>query len=59
MSEAFQSRGFHFLGGKTSGYYGSYIWRVTETKTYEVELPDVIQATAKLLYESSNAQIEI
>ena len=50
ISEAFQSRGFHFLGGKTSGYYGPYIWRATETKTYEVELPDGIQTyTVKML----------
>lgn len=26
-AEAFQSKGFHFLGGRTSGYYGPYIWR--------------------------------
>ena len=43
ITEAFQNRGFHFLGGKTSGYYGPYIWRVTEAKTFEVELPDGIQ----------------
>lgn len=50
VAKAFQSRGFHFLGGKTSGYYGPYIWRTTETKTYEVELPDGIQTyTVKLL----------
>lgn len=50
IAEAFQSRGFHFLGGKTSGYYGPYIWRTTETKTYEVELPDGVQTyTVKLL----------
>ena len=48
--EAFQSRGFYFMGGRTSGYYGPYIWRTTETKTYEVELPDGVQAyTIKLM----------
>ena len=46
----FQSRGFRFLGGRTSGYYGPYIWQTTETRTYEVELPDGIQPyTVKLL----------
>lgn len=46
----FESRGFHFLGGRTSGYYGPYAWRTTETQTYEVELPDGIQQyTVKLL----------
>lgn len=42
-AEAFQSRGFHFLGGLTSGYYGPYIWRTAERRTFEVELPDGIQ----------------
>lgn len=50
ITEAFRSRGLHFLGGRTSGYYGPYVWRTTEAKTYEVELPDGIQAyTVKLL----------
>lgn len=46
----FQSHGLHFLGGKTGGYYGPYIWRSTETVTYEVELPHGVQTYAvKLL----------
>lgn len=50
VAEAFQSRGFSFLGGTTSGYYGPYIWRVTQTQAFEVELPDGIQTyTVKLL----------
>lgn len=50
ITEAFRDRGFYFLGGITSGYYGPYIWRVTKAKTFEVELPDGIQAyTVKLL----------
>lgn len=49
-ADAFQNRGFHFLGGRTSGYYGPYIWQVTEPKTFEVELPDGIQTyTVKML----------
>lgn len=39
-AECFLSCGFHFLGGKTSGYRGPYVWKSTETKTYEVELPE-------------------
>lgn len=50
VAEVFQSRGLYFLGGITGGYYGPYIWRTMETKTYEVELPDRIQPyTVKLL----------
>lgn len=46
----FHSHGLHFLGGKTGGYYGPYIWRTTETATYDVELPDGAQTYAvKLL----------
>ncbi len=50
VARAFESRGFHFLGGLTSGYYGPYIWRTTETKTYQVELPEGVQTyTVRLL----------
>lgn len=50
VAEAFQSRGFHFLGGKTGGFYGPYIWLTTQLKTFEVELPDGIQTyTVKML----------
>ncbi len=46
----FQRRGFYFLGGKTGGYYGPYVWKTTESETYDVELPDGIQPyTVKLL----------
>ena len=37
LVDLFESRGLHFLGGKTGGYYGPYIWRTTETVTYDVE----------------------
>lgn len=50
IADTFQSRGLHFMGGKTSGYYGPYIWRKTETVSYDVELPGGIQTYAvKLL----------
>ena len=43
IAEAFRSRSFHFLGGKTGGYYGPYIWKITETRQYDVELPNGVQ----------------
>lgn len=50
LVKLFMNRGLHFMGGKTSGYYGPYIWRTTETVSYDVELPDGIQTyTVKLL----------
>lgn len=46
----FERRGYHFLGGKTSGYFGPYIWKTTETVTYDVELPNgTAQYTVNLL----------
>lgn len=44
LAELFQRRGLHFLGGMTSGYYGPYVWKITETVTYDVELPDGVQS---------------
>lgn len=50
LVKLFMNRGLHFMGGKTSGYYGPYIWRTTEMVSYDVELPDGIQTyTVKLL----------
>jgi len=50
VAGAFQRGGFHFLGGKTGGYYGPYVWKTTETKTYDVQLPEGTQPyTVKLL----------
>ena len=43
LVDLFESRGLHFLGGKSSGYYGPYIWRTTEYVSYDVELPDGVQ----------------
>lgn len=40
----FAEHGLHFLGGKTSGYYGPYIWRTTETVSYQVALPSGMQS---------------
>lgn len=43
LVDLFESRGLHFLGGKTGGYYGPYIWRTTETVSYDVDLLDGVQ----------------
>ena len=44
LARIFREKGYQFLGGKTGGYYGPYIWKTTEAETFEVELPDGIQA---------------
>lgn len=50
IAQSFESRELRFLGGETSGYYGPYVWRTTETVSYDVELPGGIQTYAvKLL----------
>ena len=43
ISKVFQQKNYHFLGGKTAGFWGPYIWKTTESKTYEVKLPDGVQ----------------
>ena len=43
IAKAFRNKSYHFLGGKTGGYWGPYIWSTTESKTYDVELPDGTQ----------------
>ena len=40
---AFERGGLHFLGGRTSGYYGPYVWRTTTPASYAVELPEGVQ----------------
>ena len=44
LADAFRQWGLHFLGGKTGGYYGPYIWKTSETVSYDVELPDGVQS---------------
>lgn len=43
ISAAFRDRGYHFLGGRTGGYWGPYIWKTTESATYDVALPGGVQ----------------
>lgn len=50
LVELFRKQGLSFMGGKSSGYYGPYIWRTTETVSYDVELPGGVRSYAvKLL----------
>ncbi len=39
----FQEKGYSFLGGDTSPFYGPYIWKHTEQKSYQVKIPDGVQ----------------
>lgn len=43
LQKLFEKIGYHFLGGRTAGYLGPYIWRKNKTIEYEVELPNGIQ----------------
>lgn len=52
IAEAFSSRALHFLGGRTGGYYGPYIWRTSERKQYRVELPGGVQDYAVVLLDN-------
>lgn len=40
LSDGFKRRGYHFLGGRTSPYYGPYVWKRTERHIFDVDLPD-------------------
>ncbi len=39
LTGIFNDLGLSYLGGRTCGYYGPYIWRETAETTYEVEIP--------------------
>lgn len=43
VKQLVNDKGYEFLGGKTSGYYGPYIWKSSSKETYEVELPSGIE----------------
>lgn len=46
-----ERNGYRFLGGKTQGYYGAYIWKKTKPKTYQVVLPHTVRPfTIKMMY---------
>lgn len=39
LAKVVEGEGYHFLGGKTQGYYGPYIWKNTKRIFYKVKLP--------------------
>lgn len=43
ISKVVMAEGYEYLGGKTQGYYGPYIWKQSARETYEVELPTGIE----------------
>lgn len=50
LADVFRRQGLHFVGGRSGGYYGPYVWRTTEKVSYDVEIPDGVQTyTVKLL----------
>ena len=40
----FGAEGLRFLGGRTAGYYGPYVWQTTEERVFDVELPGGVRA---------------
>jgi hypothetical protein len=40
IKKLFEKEGFHFKGNDTSGFRGPYIWKTTEEKKYQVEIPN-------------------
>ena len=40
IGELVRREGYEFLGGTTSGFYGPYVWKVTQKTRYDVELPE-------------------
>ena len=50
ISDLFRQYDLHFLGGRTGGYFGPYVWKDTEIAAYDVELPcGTRRFTVKLL----------
>ncbi len=40
VKAAFAARGLHFLGGRTGGFYGPYVWKTSRDEGFSVELPE-------------------
>lgn len=40
VADAFRAGGLHFLGGRSSGCYGPYVWKRERLARYMVELPE-------------------
>ena len=43
VAQAFTQKGYFFQGGQTGSFFGPYIWKTTECKTFAVEIPNEIQ----------------
>lgn len=43
LAALLEPRGVHYLGGRTQGYFGPYLWQTTTRQTCQVELPDRVQ----------------
>jgi len=43
LAAQFRERGLYFLGGRTLPHYGPYIWKRTDGRAFQVELPDGAQ----------------
>ncbi len=39
VKAAFAAQGMHFLGGRTGGFYGPYVWKTSREENFSVELP--------------------
>jgi len=46
-----RKHGYEFLGGRTAGYYGPYIWKSSTKDTYEVELPSGIETYSVIMMD--------
>lgn len=45
-----EEAGYHYLGGRTQSYFGPYIWKEEERRTFSVNLPDgAAEVTVDLL----------
>lgn len=51
ISDTFKSHSLEFLGGKTGGYFGPYIWKETQRKKFDVELPGGVQEYTVMLLD--------
>lgn len=38
-----EAQGYHYVGGKTQGFYGPYIWKDTKRTIYKVKLPYTVE----------------
>lgn len=39
LKHEFLARGYHFLGGKTQPFWGPYIWKTQESRSFNVTIP--------------------